>query len=171
MFFPIRTFITALSIVTSFALAAAPAGAGCYLSAKGPLQPPSVVLAAAGSLHQIDSLAGLPEAIRVGTFGGVRGGIAAPGADFNATDEPRPGLAPRRLVFAACDDALCIVHYEWGGVAAGYEVLALAKTSNGWKNVWHVSGGKPLANLAALQQLLANTSPLTYYAVADASCY
>jgi hypothetical protein len=158
-------------VAALLAASISPAIAACYVPSNAPLQPPGVLLSDFANLQLIDTPAALPEAIRVGTFGGDRGGMAAPGASWNATDTPTPGLSPRRLIFAACDATLCLVNYEWGGIAHSYEVLALAKTATGWKNIWHVSGGKPITALAGLHLLLENRSPVKYYTVTDPSCF
>lgn len=145
------------------------AAAACYSAQSSHLQPPALVLAELGSLHEIDSSAGLPAGLLAQTFG-LRGGIAGPGGRFNSTDAITPGLPPRGLIFAACDARLCVLHYEWGGLASSYDVLALAR-DGALRIVWHAEGNRPLRNLADLRTLIAGRSTLRYFNVTDRSCY
>ena len=80
--------------------------------------------------------------------------MAEPGGAFSATDVPVPGAPGRRLIFAACDADLCLIHYERGGIAHFYEILALSLTPNGWRAIWNVVGSKPIASLDALRASL-----------------
>jgi hypothetical protein len=121
--------------------------------------PPSAVVNQLAELRQIDRFSSLPAPIRAGQFNvdGVSAAgwrMAEPGGAFSATDVPIPGAPGRRLIFAACDSQLCLIHYERGGIAHFYEILALSLTRNAWKTVWNATGPKPLANFAALQALL-----------------
>jgi hypothetical protein len=118
--------------------------------------PPAVITAHLADLKQVDRFVLLPPAIRDGHFtvdGTPAAGwqMAEPGAAFSATDVPVPGAPGRRLIFAACDARLCLVHYERGGIAHFYEILTLLLASKGWTTIWNVRGAKPFANLAALR--------------------
>ena len=84
--------------------------------------------------------------------------MAEPGAAFSATDVPVPNAPGRRLIFAACNANMCVVHYERGGVAHFYEILALSSTPKGWKAIWNAVGSKPIANLEALRQQTLGTT-------------
>jgi hypothetical protein len=124
---------------------------------------PHVVAVALPHLKEIDRFSALPEAVREGRFtvdGTSAAGwrMAEPGGAFSATDIPVPGAPGRRLIFAACDSDLCLLHYERGGIAHFYEILALSLTPKGWIAVWNVRGPKPVANLDALRGLLQRGS-------------
>jgi hypothetical protein len=126
-----------------------------------PLAPPTAVRDQLAMVQQVNRFATLPIAIRAGRFSvdGVSAAgwtMAEPGGAFSATDVPVPGAPGRRLIFAACDPTLCLIHYERGGIAHFYEILALSLSSKGWTAIWNARGSKPLANLHALRALLEN---------------
>lgn len=128
-----------------------------------PLAPPPAIVQQLSELRQIDRFAALPAPIRTGSFSvdGVSATgwkMAEPGGAFSATDVPVPGAPSRRLIFAACDPKLCLVHYERGGVAHVYIILGVAPTTEGWKSVWEATSPKPLANLGAMRVLLQHPS-------------
>jgi hypothetical protein len=128
------------------------------------MTPPAVVIAQLAHVTEIRRFASLPAPIRTGKFtvDGVSAAgwqIAEPGGAFSATDVPVPGAPGRRLIFAACDPQLCLLHYERGGIAHFYEILALSLTSSGWKALWNARGSKPLKDLDALQSLLRGDMP------------
>jgi hypothetical protein len=115
-------------------------------------------------LTVIQRFALLPAPIRAGKFAvdGVSAAgwqMAEPGRAFSATDVPVYGAPGRRLIFAACNPQLCLIHYERGGIAHFYEILALSLTSNGWKAIWNARGSKPLKDLGALRSLLQRRTP------------
>jgi len=124
------------------------------------LSPPSIVADRIGDLTLVDRFSSLPQGIQAGRFtvdGASADGwqMAEPGAVWNATDVPVSPSAPgRRLIFAGCDSQLCVIHYERGGVAHFYEILALERSPKGWTAVWNARGAKPLANLDALRMLV-----------------
>jgi hypothetical protein len=123
------------------------------------LSPPASVVSQLGSVKLVSKFAELPAPIRAGDFtvDGVSAKgweMAEPGGAFSATDVPVPNAPGRRLIFAACDPALCLIHYERGGIAHFYQILALSDTSHGWKAVWSARGPHPVANLDALRALL-----------------
>jgi hypothetical protein len=128
------------------------------------LTPPAVVITQLPHVTAIRRFASLPAPIRAGKFtvDGVPAAgwkMAEPGGTFSATDVPIPGAPGRRLIFAACDPQLCLLHYERGGIAHFYEILALSLTSSGWKVVWNARGSKPLKDLDALRSLLLRDTP------------
>lgn len=133
----------------TFALAAALAAiiAAPAIAAKVPLTPPANVMAAFSTLHEIDTLQGLPPDIRSGNFtlpsGKPLGGwvLAAPGGAWNATDSVvDPSLPGRRLHFAGCSATICVVHYERGGIAHINEVITLVqKTAPGRRRGWRTA--------------------------------
>jgi len=128
------------------------------------MTPPAVVIAQLAHVTEIRRFASLPAPIRTGKFtvDGVSAAgwqIAEPGGAFSATDVPVPGAPGQRLIFAACDPQLCLLHYERGGIAHFYEILALSLTSSGWKALWNARGSKPLKDLDALQSLLRGDMP------------
>jgi hypothetical protein len=131
---------------------------------------PASVVAQLSTLKQIDRFASLPAAIQAGQFtvDGVSAKgwqMAEPGGKFSATDVPVPGAPGRRLIFAGCNAQLCLIHYERGGIAHFYEILALASTPAGWKSVWNVRGSKPIASFDALRtEIKAGALPATWSA-------
>ncbi|HLX26466.1 MAG TPA: hypothetical protein VKR05_05690 [Candidatus Cybelea sp.] len=133
---------------------------------------PAAVTEQLAALKQINRFASLPAAIQTGQFtvDGVSAKgwqMAEPGGKFSATDVPVPGAPGRRLIFAACDARLCLIHYERGGIAHFYEILALASTPQGWRAVWNVRGSKPIASFDALRIELRNGAlPATWSAQA-----
>jgi len=148
-------------LVSFFVLVAMLASAGRAGGAVSTrLATPAVVRDHLDAIRRLDGFRGLPESIIAGEFkvdGNSAAGwkIAAPGQPFNAADAgPNPDLPARRLIFAACDTVVCIVHYERGGIAHFYEILAFAKTERGWSVAMNAIGSRPLANLTALGQLL-----------------
>src|SRR5579862_289681 len=131
---------------------------------------PAAVTEQLAALKQINRFASLPAAIQTGQFtvDGVSAKgwrMAEPGGKFSATDVPVPGAPGRRLIFAGCSAQLCLLHYERGGIAHFYEILALASTAQGWKAVWNVRGSKPIASFDALRTTLKNGAlPATWSA-------
>jgi hypothetical protein len=145
---------TTVALTISIALGASPA-----TQAQTSAVPPPVVKQQLASLNQIDRFVSLPTAIRAGKFsadGTSAAGwqMAEPGGAFSATDVPVAGAPGRRLIFAACDARLCIIHYERGGVAHFYEILALLLQRDGWAVVWNVRGSKRIESLDALRARL-----------------
>jgi len=126
---------------------------------------PAVVFDHIDSVKPVDAFAHLPPGIRSGSFmvdnTPAKGWVMSePGGPFQATDVVTPGspLPGRRMIFAACDATVCLLHYERGGIAHVYEVLAFKSGSNGWSVVWNARGPKPLANLAALKAMVKHTA-------------
>jgi hypothetical protein len=157
----LQVFALAAALATAFA---APAGA-----AKVPLTPPANVLAVFASLHEIDSLEGLPTDICTGNFilpdGKTLGGwvLAAPGGAWNATDSVvDPSLPGRRLHFAGCSASTCVLHYERGGIAHIHLVVTLVRHNGAWKATWMAYGQPAMKDLAALHALLENRSSADY---------
>jgi len=128
-----------------------------------PLAPPPAIVQQLDEVKQIDRFTSLPTPIVAGSFSvdGVSAAgwkMAEPGGVFSATDVPVPDAPARRLIFGACDPKLCLVHYERGGIAHIYIILALSQTNAGWKTIWEAVGPKPLANLDAMRALLQHPS-------------
>jgi hypothetical protein len=124
---------------------------------------PHAVTEQLSSLKPIDQFAALPAPVRAGKFtvDGVSAlgwRMAEPGGAFSATDVPVPGAPGRRLIFAACDADLCVIHYERGGIAHFYEILALSRNESGWVSIWNVRGPKPIANFDILRTLVTHGS-------------
>lgn len=132
--------------------------------------PPPAVTEQLSKLKQVDRFTALPAAIAAGQFtvDGVSAKgwqMAEPGGKFSATDVPVPGAPGRRLIVAGCSAQLCLIHYERGGIAHFYEILAIASTPQGWKAVWNVRGSKPIASFDALRAELKNGAlPATWSA-------
>jgi hypothetical protein len=167
-------------IVKFFVLAFAVGGLTVALTAplraeQTTLHPPQALLQSLGQLREIDSLAGLPAPIRRGVFvlpdatTSVGWVLAAPGAAWNATDAiVDPSLPGRRMIFAACNATICVLHYERGGIAHIYLVMALARKGDGWAATWLAYGHPAAPNMEALEALLRNRSPLDYHDDTDA---
>ncbi len=85
--------------------------------------------------------------------------MAEPGGPFSATDEPIPGAPGRRLIFAACDPQLCLIHYEKGGVQHMWEILALSLGPRGWSAIWNATGPHAIANLDTMRAMLRGQAP------------
>ncbi len=150
-------------VVVTALLAAIILIAPLLTAAQSTTAAPHVVMAQLPNLKEIDRFAALPAAVRDGRFTvdgtSARGWqMAEPGGKFSATDVPVPGAPGRRLIFAACNAKLCLVHYERGGIAHFYEILGLSLGSSGWVAVWNVRGSKPIASLSALRVLLQHGS-------------
>ena len=133
----------------------------------GTLHPPAVVLQQLDALKRVERVADLPAPVREGAFEGAPSplgwAIAEPGAAWNATDVVTdPKLPGRRLYFAACTDALCLVHYARGGIAFSVNLVAIARHGNRWKAIWSASGSQPIRDLPELRAVLRNRSKLGY---------
>lgn len=134
------------------------------------LHPPPAVLRSLDQLHEIDSLDALPNEIRRGYFSlpdateSHGWALAAPSSAWNATDSIiDPSLPRRRLIFAACNTTLCLLHYERGGIVLVDLVMSLTREGGGWKATWLAYGHPPAKNLSALRALLRNQSTLAYH--------
>lgn len=128
------------------------------------LSPPASVVSQLDNVKLVSHFAELPAPIRAGDFtvDGVSAKgwqMAEPGGKWNETDVSIGDYPGRRLIFAACDPALCLIHYERGGIAHFYEILALSQTPRGWKAVYNARGAHPVANLDALRALLSGKAP------------
>ena len=131
--------------------------------------PPPQLVAALSQLQRINSLEALPGSIRDGRFvlpnastatGWV---LAAPHAAWNATDAiVDPSLPGRRLIFAACNQRWCVLHYERGGVAHIYYVMALRNVAGAWKMTWLAEGNPAIADWKALEAFLRDPASLNY---------
>lgn len=144
--------------------------AASVLIASAAVAAPAAITQQLPTLKQIDRFASLPAAIQSGRFtvDGVSAKgwqMAEPGGKFSATDVPVPGAPGRRLIFAACDAQLCVIHYERGGIAHFYEILALALKAQSWTAIWNVRGSKPIASFDALRaDLKTGALPATWSA-------
>ena len=140
------------------------------------LHPPALVLQQLDALKRVERVADLPAPIRDGAFEGapspVGWPIAEPDAAWNATDVVSdPKLPGRRLYFAACSDALCLVHYAHGGIAFSVNVVAIARRGDRWKAIWSAYGSQPIRDLPELRAVLRNRSRLHFVdACANGTC-
>ena len=104
--------------------------------------------------HEVHSTHDLPPAI-VGLCGSK---LADPGQKWNATDVIMDATLPgKRLIWAAIAGEYYVLHYERGGIAHTYHVLAakLANNDSKPKVVWSAMGG-PFKNYAAFVEALRN---------------
>ena len=84
--------------------------------------------------------------------------MAEPTQPFQATDHiaPGPPLPGRRLIFAASDDGLCVIHYERGGYAHVYEVVAFTLSKGAPPELaWSALSYGKLEDLEALRKAVA----------------
>ena len=97
---------------------------------------------------------GLPLGVRDGLqtlFGGQTLDIAAPGAEFQATDAvANPKLPTRRLVAAGCSIDHCLVYYERGGSAHTWLVALFHWTPAETRFEW---GGQARGGLATFDDV------------------
>jgi hypothetical protein len=110
----------------------------------------------ASRFHELHSTSDLPPAILALCDGGGDGKLAEPGQNWNATDAiTDPTLPGKRLIWAAVGGEYYIVHYERGGVAHTYHIVAakLSKDDAKPKLVWRAVGG-PFKNYAAFLDAL-----------------
>jgi len=127
------------------------------VAAPGTLHPPEIVLRQLDVLQRVDRVEDLPAGVRSGWH------LAEPGAKWNATDTVSDATLPfSRLIFAACTGALCLVHYEHGGIAHTVNVVALARSGDRWTRIWRASGSQPARDLGELRALVRNQSNLRY---------
>jgi hypothetical protein len=149
-----------------FLLAAMTAPSRGALAQSYTLHPPAIVLERLDTLKRVDRVTELPAMIRNGTFEGATRdwALADTGAAWNATDVVTDATLPyRRLLFGACTDALCVVHYERGGIGKSAHVAAFEQQRDRWKMIWHAYGTRPLQSLAELRELVRNQSAFRYY--------
>ena len=84
--------------------------------------------------------------------------MAEPTQPFQATDDiaPGPPLPGRRLIFAASDEGLCVIHYERGGIAHVYEIMAFALSKGAPPELaWSALTRGKLEDLEALRRAVA----------------
>jgi hypothetical protein len=113
------------------------------------------VLENTSRFHEVHSTSDLPPAV-VALCTGDNGKIAEPGQKWNATDAIiDPTLPGKRLIWAAVGGEYCVVHYERGGIAHTFHVLAAKLPKDGAKPkpVWRAIGG-PFKNYAAFVDAL-----------------
>lgn len=141
-----------------------------------PLRPPSTVRHQLlnSDLAEIVDVRKLPTALRTGNFtvAGFRVGndwrLANPHTEWQETDVVMtPGLPRRRLIFAACDPTLCILHYELGGIGYSTDLLALERAGNSYRTLWHVIGYQVVPNLKALRRLIRSGADTRFFTAKD----
>ncbi|HMF08207.1 MAG TPA: hypothetical protein VKJ00_03655, partial [Thermoanaerobaculia bacterium] len=84
--------------------------------------------------------------------------MAEPTQPYQATDEiaPGPPLPGRRLIFAASDEGLCVIHYERGGIAHVYEIMAFTLSKGAPPELaWSALTRGKLEDLEALRRAVA----------------
>ena len=160
--------------ITSAAVAATGACVRDAEAMSDTLHPPALVLQQLDALKRVERVADLPAPVREGAFEGAPSppgwAIAEPGAAWTPTDVVTDSRLPsRRLYFAACTDALCLVHYARGGIAFSVNLVAIARHGNRWKAIWSASGSQPIRDLPELRALLRNRSKLGYVDTCEAA--
>jgi hypothetical protein len=102
----------------------------------------------------VTSVRGLPLGVRDALqtlFGGLALDIAAPGAEFQATDEvDDPKLPIRRLLAAGCSTDHCLVYYERGGIAHTWQAALFHWTPAATRLEW---GGLAPRDLASIDEV------------------
>ena len=84
--------------------------------------------------------------------------MAEPTQPFQATDTiaPGPPLPGRRLIYAAYGEGLCVIHYERGGYAHLYEVMAFTLSKGAPPELaWSALTQGKLEDLEALRKAVA----------------
>jgi len=115
----------------------------------------------AATLREITKTAEIPLEVRkafAALVGQPEFHMAEPTQPFQVGDAiaPGPPLPGRRLIFAACDDGLCVIHYERGGVAHVYEVLAFERSHGKPPELsWSAMTQGRLSDLDALRKAAA----------------
>lgn len=135
------------------------------LVASTPLPPavvPAQVRSGAPDLRPIVRTGDLPLAIQKKLL------LADPGKPWNATDAIIDRTLPgRRLIVAGCDARLCVVHYERGGIAFSFRILAMRLQKDGWAPVWSVYGPKSLDDFAGLRAYLLGSASAVFWPAGD----
>lgn len=154
--------------VTSAMYPPATAYALAHPERAAPLHPPAIVLRHLVSLREISRIAQLPAAIRGGRFIGPAGNpvgwaLADPGGSWQSSDvATRPRKPNRRLIFAACDSSLCILHYEVGGFARNERLLALERHRSTYTVIWSEVGFDVIPSIDAFRKILRTATPVHY---------
>jgi len=159
-----------------FFLAAFALGCASYNDKLGeppasPLRPPPIVETHLATLQEIKRVGALPQALRDGYFGGAGGdkkvaadwALANPGAAWRSTDiVTNPKLPYRRLVFAACDSTVCLLHYQLGGYASSERIIALVRTAKAYRVVWRVVGFQAIGSLRVFESRVRQKTPVRF---------
>jgi hypothetical protein len=102
------------------------------------------------SLVPIKSVRLLPESVRSRIPK-----MSNPGGRFAATDVViLPGTPTRRLVFGGISAQYCLVHYEYGGYAHGFQTVLFALSDNQSVPLWAHAGDK----YSSLEQFARETN-------------
>jgi hypothetical protein len=112
----------------------------------------------ASRFHEVRSTTNLPRAILALCDGGGDGELTEPGQKWNATDAIiDPTLPGKRLIWAAVGGDYYVIHYERGGIAHTFHILAARLTKNDPKPkvIWRAAGG-PLKDYGAFLVALRN---------------
>ena len=107
------------------------------------------------SLVRVASVRSLPEAVRSRIPK-----MSNPGGLFNATDTSSFfdiffDVPRHRLIFGGISDRYCLVHYEYGGIAHGYETALFAISGNQSMPLWANVGGR----YSDLKEFARETNP------------
>ena len=130
-------------------------------SEKGRITPADRKRLLAPTLRVATKTAGIPEEVRKAFAALVHQPafeMAEPTQPFQATDDiaPGPPLPGRRLIFSASDEGLCVIHYERGGYAHIYEVVAFTLSKGAPPELsWSALSQGRLEDLDALRKAAA----------------
>jgi hypothetical protein len=110
----------------------------------------------AGRFHEIRTTTNLPSQV-VSICADGEGRIAEPGQKWEPGDVIWDKTLPqKRLIWAAADGDLYVVHYESGGRGHGYHILVATHRRGDKKAtiIWHGVLAKPLKDYAAFLEAL-----------------
>jgi len=122
---------------------------------------PRIVLRELDNLRPVSRVEDLPEPIRDGTFDRATADwrLAEPGAAWNATDVVIDSRLPfRRLIVAACRPTVCVIHYEKGGIAHIYLLVAFVRQTSHWAPRWCATGSRPIRDIAEIRSIIRSRS-------------
>ncbi len=97
--------------------------------------------------HEIHSTRELPRVV-LDLFPADHGGLAEPGANWQATDVVTLGtnLPTKRLIWAVASPDQCIVHYESGGIAHMFHIRVISLKNGKVGTVTESDVRKPFAS-------------------------
>jgi hypothetical protein len=97
--------------------------------------------------HEIHATRDLPRAV-LDLFPAERGGLAEPGADWQATDVVMQGshLPTKRLIWAVAGPDSCVVHFESGGIAHMFHIRVISLKNGKVDRVTETDVRKPFAS-------------------------
>jgi hypothetical protein len=148
-----------MSILASLLLTLAATQAVCCAGVTKLRAEDRKVLEDAARFREVHTSTNLPALVRLFCADG-NGRLAEPGQKWQVTDVIKDKALPRkRLIWAATEGGLYVVHYESGGIGHGYHVLVarLKQQDTKAEVVWHAVGKRLKDYRAFLDALALNT--------------